>query len=153
MTTFVAWSLRSDYTSTLCYPIQQTSTPKRNIHALYLVWPARYHPLWAAQIRRDVHWWSIREKIHQIEQIIKINKTTISWKTRHDNFSTRQCSASQCKTSWKITLWWEVLHHLSYSPDVVSSDYHLFGSLSHNLIKWRFQFRKCPQMGRFVDSI
>jgi len=31
------------------------------------------------------------------------------------------------------TLKWEVLPHPLYSPDIASSDYHLFGSMTHGL--------------------
>jgi len=36
------------------------------------------------------------------------------------------------------TLKWEVLSHPPYSPDIASSDYHLFRSIAHGLTEQHF---------------
>jgi len=38
------------------------------------------------------------------------------------------------------TLNWEVLSHPAYSPDLASSDYHLFSSMGHALAERHFGF-------------
>ena len=46
-------------------------------------------------------------------------------KSRYVDFTACQCSVQCCKTMWKP--------YLSYFPDVIPSDYHLFRSLAHGL--------------------
>jgi len=36
------------------------------------------------------------------------------------------------------TFGWEILSHAAYSPDLVSSNYHLFASIGHAVAQQRF---------------
>ena len=51
----------------------------------------------------------------------------------------------------KTYLKWEVLPHPPYSPDVASSDYHLFRSMAHGLANQHF--RSYEEVKNWNDSI
>ena len=57
----------------------------------------------------------------------------------HDN--ARSHVAAPVKT-YLETLKWEILPHPSYSPDIASSDYYLFRSMTHGLSEQHFTSRE-----------
>ena len=63
---------------------------------------------------------------------------------QHDN--ARPHVAKVVKTYLK----WEVLLHPPYSPDVASSDYHLFRSMTHGLADQHF--RSYEEVKNWIDS-
>ncbi|KAG5325402.1 MOS1T transposase, partial [Pseudoatta argentina] len=66
----------------------------------------------------------------------------------HDN--ARPHVAKPVKT-YLETLKWEVLPHPLYSPDIASSDFHLFRSMAHGLADWRFHSYEEAQ--KWIDSL
>jgi len=67
----------------------------------------------------------------------------------HDN--TRPHVVAPVKT-YLETLKLEVLPHLPYSPDIVSSDYHLFRSMTHGLSSISHHM-KIPKLYQWLDSL
>lgn len=65
----------------------------------------------------------------------------------HDN--ARPHVAKPVKT-YLETLQWEVLPHPPYSPDIASSDFHLFRSMAHGLADQRFH--SYEEAKKFIDS-
>jgi len=54
------------------------------------------------------------------------------------------------KTTW--TLNWEVLPYPAYSPDLASSDYHLFLSMGHALAERHFDFYEDVRLDEWFAS-
>ena len=66
---------------------------------------------------------------------------------QHDN--SRPHLATVVKT-YLETLKWQVLPHPPYSPDVASSNYHLFRSMAHGLADQHF--RSYEEVKNWIDS-
>ena len=54
---------------------------------------------------------------------------------QHDNASAHVANVEK---NYLENFKWEVLPHLTYSPDITPSDYHLFRSMTHGLAEQRF---------------
>jgi len=82
---------------------------------------------------------------HGYQQLIKLHRALREkrhyWKRHdkliflHDNAPSHMSTMVQ---NYLETLNWEVLSHPAYSPDLASSDYHLFSSMGHTLAERHF---------------
>ena len=76
------------------------------------------------------------------------------YQEKHDKVSL-QYDSSQPRVARPVktyleTLKWEILAHLPYSPDVVSSDYNFFRSMAHGLAHQHF--RSYEEVKKCIDS-
>ena len=71
------------------------------------------------------------------------------YEQRHEKVILQHDVANPVKT-YLETIKWDVLPHLSYSPDIAPSDYYLFRSMAHGLADQ--QFRSYEDIEKWLDS-
>ena len=122
--------------------------------ALYLVGPEERSLLWIVKIRGNGQYWTLLTIIDLFEPFFgwKKARKKPNWKRQRKVICLHDNSPSHTAESVRYTLEilsWEVLSHAAYSPDLGSSDYHLFSPMGHALAEQRFGFvRRCEKIAR-----
>jgi len=112
-----------------------TSTVKPNIHALYLVGPARRSVLRAAKTSLKQSQALYRKQLMRLSRALKDKRP--QYNERHDKVILQHDNVAKSVKTYLETLKWEVLPHPLYFPDIAPSDYHLFRSMAHGLADQR----------------
>ena len=138
------WPKEEEFMGTTwpCFNIDiQAEYSWKKIHVVYLVGSTWCRVLWVAQTERNHYWGSLPNTIDEIEPSTHKKKCAHSY-SRHDKIillhdNVRSHVAAPVKT-YLETLKWEILPHPPYSPDIASSDYYLFRSMTHGLSEQHF---------------
>ncbi|CAM4761217.1 unnamed protein product [Rotaria magnacalcarata] len=93
------------------------------------------------------------QQLQNLKLVIQANRSERR-KVRllHDNVKPQTSKFTRQKLE---ELWWEVLPHPPYSPDLAPSDYHLFRSLRNHLVKKQFddEARLKSDLENFFSSL
>ena len=132
-----------------------TSTAKPNIHGskvMLCIWWDQLGVVYYELLKPTETITGDRTQLMRLSRALKDKRP--QYNERHDKVilqhdNARSHVAKVIKT-YLETLKWEVLSHPPYSPDVASSDYHLFRSMAHDLADQHF--RSYEEVKNWIDS-
>jgi len=134
-----------------------SSVPKRNIHGsklLLYIWWDQWGVVYYELLNPNETITGDRYRLQLMRLSRALKEKRPEWSKRHDKIillhdNARPHLAKPVQT-YLQTLKWEVLAHPPYSPDIASSDYHLFRSMAHGLFAEKFtSYEECKN---WIDS-